>query len=372
MSMRILFCANPMFGHVNSLLPLAVAARRAGHAVLVATGPDMVDHVRSHGVRALPVGPTYAESRTRPDEPWLDYFGRVARDRAQQLVPMARSWGPDVVVHEETELAGAVAAAATDARHVVHGLGIPPPARIWEELTSAIIELGRPWGVTDTDRMWTDATYVDVCPPSLQQHQVPWNTVRPVRPTAPPQSRRDQLPAQLAALPHATTAHVTLGTVFNHNADLLREAIHALAQLDVNVVATTGPDSDPGRLGPQPPHVIVRRYVPHGLLLPHCAVVVSQGGAGIMFAALSHGVPQLMLPQGADQYGNADACVAAGAALSLAGADVGSVAISSAAQRLLADPAFAGAAARLRAEIEAMPPVAEVLHVITIGKVCAS
>jgi UDP:flavonoid glycosyltransferase YjiC (YdhE family) len=91
-----------------------------------------------------------------------------------------------------------------------------------------------------------------------------------------------------------------------------------------------------------------------------------------MFAALAHGLPQLMLPQGADQFGNADACVAAGAALSLSGPDVRPDAIAGGVQRLLADPAFAGAATRLRLEIDTMPDVAEVLETITMRTTRAS
>src|SRR5205085_6150252 len=36
----------------------------------------------------------------------------------------------------------------------------------------------------------------------------------------------------------------------------------------------------------------------HSLLLPHCTLVVSHGGASIMPSALAHGLPQLILPQG--------------------------------------------------------------------------
>ena len=59
-------------------------------------------------------------------------------------------------------------------------------------------------------------------------------------------------------------------------------------------------------------------YVPHALFLRHCDVVVSHAGAGIMFGALAHGLPQLLLPQGADQSPTptpvVEAGVAAGAA----------------------------------------------------------
>ena len=36
--------------------------------------------------------------------------------------------------------------------------------------------------------------------------------------------------------------------------------------------------------------------------------MISHGGAGTMLAALAHGLPLLTVPQGADQYLNADRC----------------------------------------------------------------
>lgn len=59
--MRVLTSACPMYGYVNTVLPLALAMQRAGHDVVLATGPDHVGRVGRHGVTAWPVGPTHAE-----------------------------------------------------------------------------------------------------------------------------------------------------------------------------------------------------------------------------------------------------------------------------------------------------------------------
>ena len=127
------------------------------------------------------------------------------------------------------------------------------------------------------------------------------------------------------------------------------------------MVVTTGPGVDPARFAPQPPHVLVASYIPHALLLLHCRLVVSQGGAGILFGALAHGLPQLVLPQGADQTMNADACRDAGAGLSLAPEEVTADAVRTAAVRLLAEPGFAVAARVVATEIHAMPDAGTVL-----------
>jgi UDP:flavonoid glycosyltransferase YjiC (YdhE family) len=362
--MRILFSANPMFGHVNPLLPLAASATAAGHRVLFATGADLTEHVRRHGIGAAPVGPSYAEARTDREEPWIEFFARVAHDRARELVPLARRWEPDVVVHDETELAGAAVAAVSGCRHVVHGLGVPPPAHLWQVLTEAIHRLGTTWGAPGPPDLQA-ATYISPCPPTLEpDDSMPWARIRRIRPTIA--SPDGYAPAPRSARPDGpATVHVTLGTVFNDQPAKLREIIDAVARLPVEVIAATGPGVNPAALGALPANVRVHEYLPYDRLLPACSAVVSHGGAGVVLASLAHGIPQLLIPQGADQHGNAQACVRAGAALALDATRLSAGAIRTALTTVLDDPSFAAAAAVLRDEIAAMPDPSAVVADLT-------
>ncbi|MET0509127.1 MAG: glycosyltransferase [Burkholderiaceae bacterium] len=360
--MRILISSGPLYGHVNTLLPLALAAQRAGHRVIFATGADLVPHVERYGLEAWAVAPTHAQAGGSRQDSWLRYFAASAERRAAELVPRAAAWRPDLVIHEETELGGAVVAAVTGARHVVHGLGLMPPARIWESFVPAIEQLGQQWDVPDIGEDLRAATYLHICPPALQPPGDPvWKHVLPLRPTAGIASAGERLPDTFEALPHGQTVHLTLGTVFNGANDVLATAIAGLRELPVNLLVTVGPDVDPARYGPQPGHVLIARYLPHTLLLPRCHLVVSHGGSGIMFGALSHGLPQLIIPQGADQFMNADACRQSGAGLVLAPDDVRVNAVADAANRLLTEAAFTVAAQGVRSQIMAMPDARRVL-----------
>ncbi|WP_041841417.1 hypothetical protein [Actinoplanes friuliensis] len=145
--MRVLVSTWPAHGHLLPLLPLIRAAQRAGHDVIVATGAEGVIEARRRGLATWEVGPSRAEAdaafRSRgpdlaavaPDQRMAtvisSMFGAAAFARAAELVPRAEQWKPDLVVHPVTELAGAVAAARTGARHLVHGLG-PLPGEAWE------------------------------------------------------------------------------------------------------------------------------------------------------------------------------------------------------------------------------------------------
>src|SRR5207245_11564578 len=126
-----------------------------------------------------------------------------------------------------------------------------------------------------------------------------------------------------------------------------RRVITALASLPVRVLATVGPQGDPAAVGPIPDNAAVEKYVPQSELLAHCAVVVSHAGSGTFLGALAHGVPQLCLPQSADQFLNADSGAEAGAAITLEGDALTPDAVRAAVALLPAEASSRTAAGRL-------------------------
>ena len=248
--MRILFSAGPLYGHVNTVLPLALAALAAGHETVVATGPALAPQVERHGLTVWPL-PTHEAPGPATD--WFAHFVAGARERSAALVARAADWKPDLVVHEETELAGAVAARVTGARHVVHGLGLMPPIGIWQAYAPALEDLFAAHGVPGSATVVRDATYVDICPPALRPPgERIWTRTRPLRPTAGLPGPDDRLPSTIDRLPYDRTVHLTLGTVFHRAGGVLAEAVAGLRTLPVNVVVTTGPGTDPERSGSRP------------------------------------------------------------------------------------------------------------------------
>lgn len=121
-----------------------------------------------------------------------------------------------------------------------------------------------------------------------------------------------------------------------------------------------GPGVAPSTLGSPAAHVLIEPYLPYPLLLSRCRLVVSQGGFGVLLAGLAHGLPQLVIPLGADQYGNAEA-VAAGAGLILPPESVTAAAVDGAVVRLRDEPSFVDAARAVQAAIAAMPDAETVL-----------
>jgi MGT family glycosyltransferase len=151
---------------------------------------------------------------------------------------------------------------------------------------------------------------------------------------------------------------VTFGTLFNADLGLFRLALDALADQPVDIVMTVGRDQDPVEFAPFPSNARVERFIPQAELLPSCAAIVHHGGAGTTFGALAHGVPQVILPQGADNYELAAMCEHAGAASVLRPDDVNIANFAAAVSNVLCTESFATAGRACAAEILSMPDAA--------------
>jgi len=154
--------------------------------------------------------------------------------------------------------------------------------------------------------------------------------------------------------------YVTFGTVVYGYVDALRAIVQGLGTLDVDVLATVHLEGDPRALDPLPPNVRVERFVPQADVLDRVDVVVHHAGTGTMLSALARGLPQLVVPQGADQFQNTATLMRAGAGRCLIGGDVTPAAVADAVRALLGDGPEREAAGRLQAEISAMPSAEEV------------
>ncbi len=102
-----------------------------------------------------------------------------------------------------------------------------------------------------------------------------------------------------------------------------------------------------------PDNVRVAGWVPLNALLDHCEGIVHHGGSGSTFTSLALGVPQLVLPHGADQFGNAKMVRDAGIGLWAEGSTVDASHFT----QLLEDKGLRANCERLQAENAARPPL---------------
>ncbi|HSK96384.1 MAG TPA: glycosyltransferase [Euzebyales bacterium] len=349
--MKIVFASLPAYGHLYPMLPLALACAAEGHDVVVATGEPFLDALPLRTARGFAEGVVLHDieqetARNHPDTHGPEFAGWLFGETSTRLVvPALRELferkRPDLVVHEILDIGASVVAAEHGVRAVAFGLGLwLPPVTGFYEIAGADPTL--PGG------------YLDVMPEALQNpvplpanripiRSVPW---APDMPSWEPPTRR--------------TVYVTLGTVAFGAVEVLRRAVLETAAHDVDVLVAVGPEGDPALLGEVPSNVRLERFVPQASVFAHVDLVVHHGGAGTMLGTLASGLPQLVLPQGADQHFNAAAIQRAGAGLVLANEEQTPGAIESAVARLLTDGPERAAARTLAKEIAAMPSPAEV------------
>jgi len=368
---RVLFTSSPALGHVHPMVPLAMALAGRGHDVRWAVAAEACQRMEAVGFETSPAGMgvtergavfsrLYADAMSlppeqRPDFMFPAFFGQACPPRMlDDLLPVIENWRPALIVNEAAELAGPLAATLAGVPHVTHAFGALVPEHRMAAASAAVAPLwqahaGRPCSYGGV----YDHLYLDIYPTSMRygsyRHVPNVQSLRPVPFDAVGDDSRAPVVAGDRPL-----VYLTFGTVFN-DAALFASAMAGIARLDVDVLVTVGPAADPAALGPVPPNVRVERYIPQTAVLPHCAAVVSHAGSGTFLATLGVGIPQLCLPQAADQFINARQGAAAGAAITLVPDEASAEAIGDAVVRLLGETGFSAAAARVREEIEGMP-----------------
>ena len=204
------------------------------------------------------------------------------------------------------------------------------------------------------------AALINPVPPTLRQvDETPVSTV-PIRSVAYNETTSG-VPAWLFGPRTRPRIYLTLGTVSFGAVEVLSRAIAEIAPLGVDVLVTVGPEGEPAALGDVPDTVHVERFVAQSAVLQLVDLIVHHGGTGTVMGALEAGLPQLLLPQGADQFFNAEILTTTGAAQALPNDAQQPGAISEAVRKLLGDSVERQTARRLRDEIAAMPSPAEVV-----------
>jgi UDP:flavonoid glycosyltransferase YjiC (YdhE family) len=366
---RILFSSLGSHGHVYPILPLAIAARAQGHDVLYAVDSGFHATVEKLGFTVVDAGISIWDAFRQANE--LHGTGEFRRDMLRQtavdafgsllprafvndLEPVLERDKPDLVVFEIINPGAGLAALRAGIPTVCHGFGKMDENLVPEAMSDLLLEYVAELGITlpDGHHYGLGSTYLDVFPSSLQDLDYLADVKRiPMRPV--PFAEPGELPDWVVAH-EKPLVYLTFGTAFS-NPDVLRTAIAGLSGVDAEVLVATGPQVSPSVLTDVPGNVHVLPWVPQADLLAHADLVVHHGGAGTTVAAMTHGLPQLVLPQGADQFRNAEIVEDTRLGGRLVGEDFTADAVQETARKLLKDNEVRAANAAIAAEIAAMP-----------------
>ena len=368
--MRILLTFAGGRGHLEPLFSFARAAEAARHTIAFVGRPWMRPQIESAGFAAFAAGSDVGLTPKRLPLADADleqdmrdvgsgFARRVASGRAADLLRLYTEWRPDVVVCEEFDFGAMVIAERLGVLHATVLISATG-AFVRSEFVAGPLDVVRAEHGLSGDpglEMLSRFLVLAPFPPSLRDpdHSLP-PTAHHVRLSTLDAAQDETAPSWLTRRDDTPTVYVTLGTVYNmESGDLFQRVLAGLRDLAAEVVITVGRDFDPRELGAQPANVHIERFMPQSVILPHCDVVVSHAGSGSVLGALTHGLPMVLIPIGADQPLNAGRCRALGVAEVLDAVGASPEMIGAAVSKVLAGGKAREVAARIRHEIAAMP-----------------
>ena len=422
---RILFATVPVPAHTRFPLPVAARLVERGHEVLWFASSRFHDDIAAVGATPVPYGATrdFDGARLLEEFPQLaglrgpraigraysDVFVGEARHRVADLRAVLATTAVDAMVSDGLsygvglvgEVLGVPAATFGDGPMArAHGAtpafgpGLLPmrgpvsrlrnhavrtASRRWvfAEAQERHDRLRRELGLPPDGRSVLEASvspllHLQACSPSFEYpvpHLPPTvHWIGALRPDPPedwvPPSWWDEVRTS-----ERPVVHVTQGSIRHDMTELVVPALRALADEDVLVVVTTG-GASPRRVeaalgGPLPANARVCAFVPYDLLLPHVDVCVTNGGYTGVTPALHPGGPLV-------QAGSTEEKAEIGARSRWSGVGVRLRATSphprrrrTAVRRVLGEPGYAAAAARMGAELrrhDAAPEAADLLE----------
>jgi glycosyltransferase (activator-dependent family) len=416
---RILFIPCAHKSHLYQMVPLAWALRGAGHQVFVASAPDpglTSEDVTSTGLTAVSAGePVDIGAMAQEEAPKiapvsseesgayrkagqadysncdvrveLEQMARIypvvfsSKSMVDELIAFSAEWRPDLVVWDHlmmfTGPAVARSCGAASARLVYCPDSVSQLRMAYHDrygrpdpIESGVRDRFADFGL-DFDPSMVDGDWTINCMPSWTwkpegRHYL---GVRPMSfngPSAVPKWLHEQPTRRRVCITLGLTSrgvHSTIPSVENLFA--------AVAGLDVEVVATLAPEHV-ADLPSIPDNVRVVEFVPMNTLLATCSAILHHGGAGTVFSALEHGIPQIILPSTFanekfwGQVGHAEGLERQGAGIYVDTArPVTAEELRDHLVRVLDDPSYARNAARLRTELLEMPAPNDIVPIVS-------
>jgi UDP:flavonoid glycosyltransferase YjiC (YdhE family) len=275
-------------------------------------------------------------------------FALVSRQFIDHTVDLVRRWRPDLVSYSPLQGAGQLAAQVAGVPSIAHTIGIAQPSILWETIATYLAPEYARFEVEPAN----PAAILDVSPPSLRADPTTWS-MRYI-----PYNGGAVLPPWIFRPRERPLVTVTLGSVLPLMAGVgaLKPFIAAAGEIQADFVVTLG-GAEPADFGPVPDNVRLADWVPLNALLAVSDAAIHHGGAGTTLTALNAGLPQLVLPQGADQFMNAAAVVRSGTGAVVSPEELDADRITG----LLADGPLRAAARGIAAEMTTQPTPADLV-----------
>ncbi|HSR50974.1 MAG TPA: macrolide family glycosyltransferase [Acidobacteriota bacterium] len=350
---KIAFFGFPAFGHVNPTLAVVGELRRRGHEVVFWCSRAFAERLQAAGAEFRGYDDASLEELTITPES-LAQLPRLVAEASEwfleERLEGLRQESFDLIVHDSVAPWGKCAARA---------LGLPSVGSVstfafnrrMMKLARGLYDIPVSWSRTGMKlkSMWrilqarrrirrrglpppgvvdlvfakgTRATIVYNSPDFQPFAEDFGPDVHFVGPSLDPDRDEVDFPFQRLEA-QRPLLYISLGTLFNREADFFRHCFEAFGDSRWQVVLTLGGGLDPVELQSQAPsNFILCRYAPQLRLLERASVAITRGGMNTVNECLYYGVPALAIPFLSEQALVAGRLVQVGAGLALKPKDV--------------------------------------------------
>jgi MGT family glycosyltransferase len=318
----------PFPGHVNPSLALIRELVRRGHRVTYANDPSYAEPIRAAGAELKAYTSTLLNAGT--DDP-IEQITMFLDDAIAMLPQLESAYAddrPDLFLYD---IAGAPARLLGE-RWGIPAVQLSPTIVAWdgyEEEMAPLIEMlsGTDYYPRFTAWLTAEGSSVTDGPAFLGRPERCLALIPRVM-----QPHADQVDDKIydfvgPFLDERVTGEwvrpagaekvllVSLGSTFTDHPDFYRRCVEAFGDLPGwHTVLQVGRHVDPAVLGDVPATVEVHTWVPQVAILSQADAFLTHAGMGGSAEGLWAGVPMLVAPQAADQFGNADRLVELGVA----------------------------------------------------------
>jgi UDP:flavonoid glycosyltransferase YjiC (YdhE family) len=373
---RFLFVIGGSYATVFTVVPLASAARTAGHEVIVASSQLEVQGVADLGLPAVAVTEMslvealFSDRDGTPipppagEEAEMAFagrgFARLAAASYPALESLASVWRPDLVVGGSH---------AHGAPLVAQRFNIPFVRQAWDthertevDMRAATEELQPELNRLGLDRIPDGDLYIDFTPPSLRgpdaepaqlMRWTPGNRQVPLQPWMYTKGDRPRV---------CLTSGSRAMFIPSLGPDFFRGLITNPALADVEIVVAT-PDPIAAELRAAAPD-LKAGWLPLEVVAPTCDLIIHHGGGVTALNAINAGVPQLSLPEMASAAIPLRRIDDFGASITLASHEESTEDVAAACKELLTNPSYRERSQDLQREMAAQPSPAEVVTVM--------
>ncbi|WP_342153961.1 nucleotide disphospho-sugar-binding domain-containing protein [Methylorubrum sp. SB2] len=392
---QIAFVAPPFLGHLNPMLALAAELERRGHRATFLHMADVARFVETRGLAFRPLGASshpagfLAEMNRgigRLNGPFgvrrtVSRVAGITEMLCRELPAALRAIGADLIVCDQVEAAGGLAAMHLGLPHVSLASALPinweaavPPiftpwrphaapwaltrnrvghratAYLMRPIGSVVIEYADRWNLGPRRRVdHALSAYLQIAQTvaglEFPRQKLPpvFHYVGPIRAPSPPG----------LALPRdgRPLAYASLGSLQGGRFSVFRRFAEAAERAGMQLVLTHAGGLSEAQVARLPGKPLAYDFLPQGPVLREASVAILHGGLNTVLDACAAGVPLVVVPIAFEQGAIAVRVEHAGAGIGLPRWRLSANALAAAVARVRDEPAFRAASVRLREEI---------------------